>query len=504
MEKKNSKVANLDAKTLYKMGDAERIQKKQLDSAVAEKTKIINTLNILENMNEENRNLLTEAEGFMSNFSDDDVLLLKKNIDVAPLESNGESDFKIEKVQTIKTQNNWDEYSANTNVYAKENSIDVQIDPFTTMLSQREYEKLEKEINDEFVRKTSIANKTDLSFLAVATALQTTKALLFPLVAKKVCYGEKLDKSTRLAHNDPSITKQERVVRDSYKEKKLKRGYKADEWIEILYRTPPYDIMRGSPSIGIEMEGGYHRIHTLGHDPILGWIFGTANILTDTITFDTFQTNKIQRKPSMIITPEQWSFFQFIFQTSNKIKENKMNLPAALFAEGIHLKSDIYTKNGLPIPVLETIAPKFAGKLYKSQYDTLCFARDKKVIGVSVGISLLIDMIIGLAHSLIGYNPEKDGDRDLFEVRTRKILLISNTIATTSNLIQTTITGNPKCLDIGGLLVTLSHMFLDTRFILNVKKEFIEKRIYEKIEDEVKTIEESSSKLCDFESKYKR
>ena len=91
-----------------------------------------------------------------------------------------------------------------------------------------------------------------------------------------------------------------------------------------------------------------------------------------------------------------------------------MNLPAALFAEGIHLKSDIYTKNGLPIPVLETIAPKFAGKLYKSQYDTLCFARDIKVIGVSVGISLLIDMIIGLAHSLIGHNPEKDGDRDLF------------------------------------------------------------------------------------------
>ena len=32
------------------------------------------------------------------------------------------------------------------------------------------------------------------------------------------------------------------------------------------------------------MHGGQHRVKTLGHDPILGWVFGVANIISDTIT----------------------------------------------------------------------------------------------------------------------------------------------------------------------------------------------------------------------------
>ena len=37
-------------------------------------------------------------------------------------------------------------------------------------------------INKEFARQTSLINKTDLPFLAIAIALQVTKALLFPYV----------------------------------------------------------------------------------------------------------------------------------------------------------------------------------------------------------------------------------------------------------------------------------------------------------------------------------
>lgn len=60
-------------------------------------------------------------------------------------------------------------------------------------------------INKEFSRQTSLINKTDLSFLAIATALQVAKALLFPYVAGKAGYGSGFDPDTRLAHNDKSI-----------------------------------------------------------------------------------------------------------------------------------------------------------------------------------------------------------------------------------------------------------------------------------------------------------
>ena len=36
------------------------------------------------------------------------------------------------------------------------------------------------EINEKFSKKTGIVNKTDLSFLAIATGLQVAKSLLFP------------------------------------------------------------------------------------------------------------------------------------------------------------------------------------------------------------------------------------------------------------------------------------------------------------------------------------
>lgn len=343
------------------------------------------------------------------------------------------------------------------------------------LLSEKEFQEAYKRldaIHDEFSHKTGIVNKTDLIFLGIATALQTVKSLLFGRVAGKFDYGNSFNPDARLAHNDKSIEKEHRRANDGFKEKHENNGY--GYWMYILYQTPPYDITKGSPSINRNMEGGYHRIHTLGHDPILGWIFGTANILTDTITFEDFKSNRVIRNPKMMITPESVPLAKLFGESFEMCKADSLNLPAAIFSEGCHLKSDEFTKLGLPVPILEAINTDFASKLYKSNYDALCFSRDLKIVGASAGISIFIDMIIGLVHGL--FNKEKT-DKDLYEVRTRKILLISNSIASTSNIIQTVITDNPKNLDIGGLLVTLSHLFMDLRFISRIKEEFIKQEL---------------------------
>lgn len=348
---------------------------------------------------------------------------------------------------------------------------------------QKAYSRLDS-IHKEFSRKTGIINKTDLIFLGIATALQTTKALLFGPVAKKFNYGNSLNPADRLAHNAKSIESAHRESNDNFKEKHEQHGH--GYWMNILDQTPPYDITKGSPTIGRNMEGKYHRIHTLGHDPILGWVFGTANILTDTITFEDFMSNRVERKPKMCITSEMVPLPLLFKETLEMCKADSLNLPAAIFAEGCHLKSDVNTKLGLPVPVLEAINPDFASKLYKSNYDALCFTRDVKIVGVSASISILIDMIIGLVHSL--FNTEKI-DKDLYEVRTRKILLISNSIASTSNIIQTAITNNPKNLDIGGLFVTVSHLFMDLRFMARIKEEFINQELNSDLKKELKRLD---------------
>ena len=101
-------------------------------------------------------------------------------------------------------------------------------------------------------------------------------------------------------------------------------------------------------------------------------------------------------------------------------------------------------------------------------------------------MSKLFDIIISLTHGLFR---GEDINKDLYEVRTRKILLISNTIASTSTIINAAVTSNPKNLDIGSLLNTVTHLFTDVRFITRVKKEFIENEISKRIEKEISEID---------------
>ncbi|WP_050008347.1 hypothetical protein [Butyrivibrio sp. WCE2006] len=358
-----------------------------------------------------------------------------------------------EKYETIE----WEVEQYVSSIYSRLNISDVN-------------DRTIKTIEKDFEKKTSIINKRDLSILSLATAIMVAKGILFQFYAEAKGYGQKIDTTKRLDHNDKAITDKHRKSNDLFRDKNVQKHGTGD-WINLVYQTPPYDITKGSPLIGRNMEGGYHRVHTLGHDPVLGWIFGTANILTDTITFEDFASYRVTRKP-MRITNEHVPIPILFKDSYDLIMEDKMYLAAALFAEGAHLASDRYTKLGLPVPLLEAFNPEFASALYKSQYDELCLQRDISIIGQSASFACIVNMIVGLIHGLF-YNEKKDHSRELYEVRTRKILSISNTIGTASNIVATIVEQKPTALDIGGLLVTISRLFTDIRFITKVREEYL-------------------------------
>lgn len=408
---------------------------------------------------------------------------LGKGADVEKLAKEVAAKGKDRRLEHRPEVETWDEIVRQANEYCP---IPVALED---IMSEDEIGAAFREldaINKEFSRQTSLINKTDLSFLAIATALQVTKALLFPYVAGKAGYGKGFDPNERLAHNDKSIEQAHREANDAFKDKNLEKNRgKTGHWINILYQTPPYDITRGSPAANIQLHGGEHRLYTLGHDPVLGWLFGTMNILTDIITTNDFQSRRVQRNP-MKILPGSVSMATMVQESREMIGADRLNLPAAVFAQAQHLKSDEYTKAGLPVPVLAAINEQFASRLYKEHYDALCFSRDVKIVGVSFVISVLIDMIIGLTHGLFC----NDGiPKDIYEVRTRKILLISNSIASTSTIINASITKNPKNLDIGSLLNTVAHLFLDIRFITRIKQEYVEAQIQNKLQAEFDEID---------------
>lgn len=347
-------------------------------------------------------------------------------------------------------------------------------------------------INDEFEKKTKLS-KIDISFLFVAIALQTARWIIIQEVLGDLGErGERIDshegdKQKKKDLNDWNQKHEgnENVVSDKY-----------PTWKDIIFgqyqRTDggktrwvcPYDAQNYGPE-GFDDGGkGAHRQNTLGHDPILGWIFGTANLMTCTITCSRkfqYGTYRVEYPGGNFGT--RISASQMFYEVYESLKEDKQRLPAALFAQYAHLKSDVFTERGLPIPLLDSFSPDLAGKLYSEQYDALCLAKDAARVGSQTVFAILINMLVSLIHGFF-YNPEKDHRRDFFEVRTRKILLYSNIISSSINLAYVgvnTYTGNAgealKKLDLGGLLVTLWRLFSDIRFITKVKEQFINEEL---------------------------
>lgn len=97
-------------------------------------------------------------------------------------------------------------------------------------------------------------------------------------------------------------------------------------------------------------------------------------------------------------------------------------------------------------------------------------------------------MIVGLIHGLL-YDEKEDGDREFYEVRTRKILCISNALSSAGNLAYVFGSKDVRKLDAGGVLVSLYRLFSDVRFMTRIKQSFIEAEMDKVLENELKELD---------------
>ena len=325
---------------------------------------------------------------------------------------------------------------------------------------------LEK-LDAEFESQTGL-NKTDVKFMLFATALQCVRWFLYTKFPDRV--------------DDQTAAKS---VKGKPKEKSdRKHRWYQPSLVEIISNPAPFDAMMGSPDFDLGLGGKTHR-KTPGHDPILGWVIGTSNIATSTLTHWTLDTyhvktgeDKLGRKKDKITNHADTK--KMFEHTWNKLAdegvEGKMKVGMSVIKEYIHLKSDIGSKESLPFPLISTItaSPELAAELAEYGLDT------GNLVGVAKQTiyASLINTVIGMIHYLI-YDPIKDGARKLYEVRTRKVITYSNLISSSSNVLWVTLNGflgnanELKRLDIGGFLVAVYHLISDGKFINDLKEEFI-------------------------------
>lgn len=294
---------------------------------------------------------------------------------------------------------------------------------------------------DERFRKQTGLTGTDVVFLFLATGLQIARQYLLSNEKGRISasQGDKLvDSAFSLA---PPM------------------------WQDVLTQSVPYDAIKtGSHVRDTEIGGTTHRYRTLGHDPILGWIFGTANIMTNSLTKTNFETYQVKNM-QMIRHYPMGVAGMLDRAVSYSVHDPKL-LAVSVARQAIHFGSDYFTKQGLPVPLIATVNNDLAKNMIsKWHIDMLSITR-------GAALSSLINMLIAAIHGLF-CTETTEMEQKLYQVRTKKILAYSNAIATSSNVAVVAITKNMKKLDVGGAMVTIYQLITSKKFIQEVKEEFI-------------------------------
>lgn len=343
-------------------------------------------------------------------------------------------------------------------------------------------------------------NKNEKLLLSFCTALQIIRWTIVglmqsPLGSPKTPEETKTwkEESNKLKYHDLKNEKLDEVKK--YDNIKCE-GSKYRSAPEIILQCVPYDVTDGK-SIGL--DGGFHRQSTLGHDPVLGWIFGVANIITDTVTarnFTTYkaiQTDTLNGKFKLGIPPTPIFTPKIFYYVCESLMEDKFRLPAALYAQSVHFRSDIKDPLGLPFPILGTILNKISfvktedgwkrfSDLYKKGYEYLKASQelqiDLKSQSISGTVAVLINLTIAFLHWMLYDNKQ---DKKYYFAKTLKIIEYSNLIATSSNLITSVIA--PQMFDFSGAINT-AMMYVGTQLkISDLEAEYFGHRMLEDFEE---------------------
>lgn len=421
---------------------------------------------------------------------------------------------------------------------AEEKGYDMYVRA-SDILSKEELEDLERrkdEIEAKFKSLTKLKG-VDQIFVIAAIALQILRQVIQPRLDFESLDPKNRENDKKAAdQTDKSKTKEK--IEDA-KKKAENNNIDLDKSKQYYYASVadiadlshvPYDaIIPG-------LSGKTHRFKTLGHDPILGYVFGTCNILTNTLTTSDMRTVHIKNNQKYADADTVKMFEHCRDRFSEK--GGKVIIGIAIAKQTYHIKSDQKSKAGIGLPFLQLLCDeKVIRKLCDRgiDYNAMEFLGTVAKQGI---FAELINFVVATTHRMIIAKEEFDefcdqnhivdekslkavlqhkgfhdiifGNESLNEVRTRKILLISNCVASAANIIYTGIgvassvyTENPEGvtealnkLDIGGILVTLKHLICDSKVILKIKDDFIVQAINSDFEAKMLEIEKDGQIIC--------
>jgi len=242
--------------------------------------------------------------------------------------------------------------------------------------------------------------------------------------------------------------------------------------LERIYKVP-YDPANNK-NLAKRVEGlssWFHRYHSVGHDPILGFIFGVLDILRGTFTAIASDGSIIIQKVGT--------------------QQEGMNLYSAIFQVFGHIKSDITTSMGIPAPLMTvfnlfqfgefgeenlSIADIIRG-MYAQGYDFIHYCS-------TLASPMIIEAIIRLSFSIkrikegnsIKESIPYSNNMESFP-KLQTMLFLSNSIATAFNTGKVFITGDPMSINWAQWMAFAKYNFLHFKWLLYEKPKLRDKYI---------------------------
>lgn len=253
-----------------------------------------------------------------------------------------------------------------------------------------------------------------------------------------------------------------------------------------LITKTPYDA-QDNRNTKIYVEGlssYYHRLLELGHDPLLGFVVGVIDIMTGRMT----TIDKLGHFAS-----------QKIDEYQNRVEVSILD---ALKKELLHLKSDVTTSMGLPVPLMslfnflqigdigqdeQTIAEIVQGMYYEG-YDFIHFC--------SMSIpGMIADLVVRIGYA---YRKIQEGssikEALAFSSNRKKnpklatMLFISSSASAAINAGKVCFTKNPCAINYVQWLTFAKNSYKQLKWAILEKPELEQKYLSGKIEDELSQV----------------
>lgn len=263
----------------------------------------------------------------------------------------------------------------------------------------------------------------------------------------------------------------------------------------------PYDAQdnRHTTEYVTGLSAYYHRLLSLGHDPLLGFLFGVLDILNGTMT--TIDKNG-----------------KFVVQVmENYADRTESDIFTAIAKQILHLKTDINTSMGLPVPLMalfnllqfgsigeeeQTIAEIVQGMYYQG-----CDFKHFCAMSIPTMITeVFVRLAYGIKRLKEGHSIKESIPFSLDREKHPKLatmVFVAHSGATAINAGKVYFTGNPMAINYPQWIAFAKYSYSQLKWVLIKKPELRNKYVCGKITEELSAVyKEIDDTFGDFAQEY--